>query len=84
MERCKDPRTDIVATRQAIKTSALLVSAVLLWFGNSSLTLPELADSEKRLADILEELDASKKKIVKYESANFCKKCGEIMWQPCV
>lgn len=36
------------------------------------------------LTAILRELDAAKRRIAKFESANHCELCKEIMWQPCM
>jgi len=84
MELSDDSDTDTVTKKHAPKLSALPVSAVLLCFGNSMLINLEQVDIGKRLADALKELDASKKKIGRYEAANSCKRCAEIMWQPCM
>lgn len=71
-----------VTTAKSRDTSTPPVAGPTGAIPSRSLT-PEHGDFDV-LADILKELDAAKKRIEKFESANYCKSCKAIMWQPCM
>ncbi|KAJ3730116.1 hypothetical protein DFJ43DRAFT_1156209 [Lentinula guzmanii] len=77
------------STSQRIASSSRNVSTIERSDSDTDIVATKQAltlevDIRKRLADVLIELDASKKKIEKYEATNTCRKCSEIMWQPCI
>lgn len=75
------PDTEVV-TAKSRETSTPPVAGPTGVKPSRSLT-PEHGDFDV-LADVLKELDAAKKRVEKFDSANYCKSCKAIMWQPCM
>lgn len=76
-----DSDTELTATK-AHKMSTPPVAGPTDAMANRSLS-PEHIDVDV-LAAVLKELEAAKTRIQIFESANHCKSCKEIMWQPCM